>query len=180
MRIAYGKLLLRNAEANDAAQLAAWWNDGAVMAHAGFPRGLGTTPEKIADQLTADSDGKRRRLMLLLEGRPIGEMSFSWLDGEKAEIGIKICESAYRERGLGRLALSLLIGELFIRGVSTILLDTNTNNLRAQHVYHKLGFRVTGVRQDCWRDQLGRFQSAVDMALTQDRFVDFTKIEGAP
>ena len=41
-------LTIRNADAADAEQLAAWWNDGSVMAHAGFPLGLGTSAEKIA------------------------------------------------------------------------------------------------------------------------------------
>ena len=47
MKLEYEGVLLRNAEAGDAGQLAAWWNDGKVMAHAGFPLGLGTTPESL-------------------------------------------------------------------------------------------------------------------------------------
>jgi hypothetical protein len=58
MKLEFDGILLRNAEKADAAQLAAWWNDGAVMAHAGFPLGLGTTPEKIAADLASD---QRRR-----------------------------------------------------------------------------------------------------------------------
>lgn len=48
-KIQCGKLTIRQAEAADARQLAAWWNDGAVMAHAGFPNGLGTTEEKVIE-----------------------------------------------------------------------------------------------------------------------------------
>ena len=44
-KIQYENLTIRQAEVADAKQLAAWWNDGAVMAHAGFPNGLGTTEE---------------------------------------------------------------------------------------------------------------------------------------
>ena len=47
VRIQHEKLTIRQAEAADAKQLAAWWNDGAVMAHAGFPNGLGTTEEEV-------------------------------------------------------------------------------------------------------------------------------------
>ena len=43
--IQYENLTIRQAEVDDAKQLAAWWNDGAVMAHAGFPNGLGTTED---------------------------------------------------------------------------------------------------------------------------------------
>lgn len=177
MKLEYDGILLRNAEQADTAQLAAWWNDGAVMAHAGFPLGLGTTPEKIAENIATDSDGTRRRLILEYQGKPIGEMSFRILPNDSAEIGIKICAAAYQERGIGRKALSMLIGELFRRGCSKIVLDTNLNNIRAQHVYELLGFLKTGVRFDAWTDQVGRLQSAVDYVLTQEHFVDYTKGE---
>ena len=34
-------ITIRSATLADAPLLNAWWNDGAVMAHAGFPQGLG-------------------------------------------------------------------------------------------------------------------------------------------
>ena len=55
------RLSFRAARPEDAETLCAWWNDGAVMAHAGFPNGLGTTAEEIAASLEKDSDGERRR-----------------------------------------------------------------------------------------------------------------------
>ena len=177
MKLEYDGILLRNAEEADAAQLAAWWNDGAVMAHAGFPLGLGTTPEKIAAQLATDSDDARRRLILAFQNKPIGEMSFHILQDGSAEIGIKICDAAFQERSIGRKALSMLIGELFRRGCQKIILDTNLNNTRAQHVYELLGFQKTGVRYDAWTDQLGRLQSAVDYELTRGCFEDYAKGE---
>ncbi len=175
MKLEYQGIVLRNAEERDAARLAAWWNDGAVMAHAGFPLGLGTTPEKIASEIASDSDDARRRLILEYDEKPIGEMSFRILQNGAAEIGIKICEADYREKGLGRKALSMLIGELFRRGCAKIILDTNLNNTRAQHVYELLGFQRTGVRRNAWTDQLGRLQSAVDYELTREHFTDYTK-----
>ncbi len=51
MKIQYENLTIRQAEVADAKQLAAWWNDGAVMAHAGFPDGLGTTEEEVIEGL---------------------------------------------------------------------------------------------------------------------------------
>ena len=47
MNIEYDQLCIRNAEKKDCEQLAKWWNDGKVMAHAGFPNGLGTTATEI-------------------------------------------------------------------------------------------------------------------------------------
>jgi len=47
MKLTKDKLTIRNATAADAEQLCKWWNDGNVMAHAGFPNGLNTTVEEI-------------------------------------------------------------------------------------------------------------------------------------
>ena len=167
MYLQHHDLTIRDARPADAPQLVRWWNDGAVMAHAGFPLGLGTTVEKEAARLPASG-----RLMLEYDDRPIGEMN--WRDvGNAAEIGIKICEAPMQERGLGRIALSLLISELFSMGFQKIVLDTNLNNTRAQHVYEKLGFQKVAIRKNSWRDQLGNPQSAVDYELYPKNFHDF-------
>ena len=153
MLLTYQEITIRNADSTDAPLLAAWWNDGSVMAHAGFPLGLGTTPEKVASELENDSDDTRRRLILLFREIPIGEMCFRKVQQDTADIGIKICESAYREQGIGRIALSMLIEYLFESGCSRIILDTNPKNSRARHVYEKLGFRQIRINTDSWQTQ---------------------------
>lgn len=173
MYAVHESITIRNAEKADCPQLAAWWNDGKVMAHAGFPMGLDTTAEKIAESISADTDDTRRRLILEYDNAPIGEMSFRNQGNGIVEIGIKICETAHQEKGIGRKALSLLIQSLFDMGFSKIVLDTNLKNTRAQHVYELLGFQKTGVRIDSWRDQLGSLQSAVDYELTKKQFRSF-------
>ena len=66
----------------------------------------------------------------------------------------------------------MFIGELLgPMGYRRIVLDTNLNNRRAQHVYEQLGFRRLGVRKDAWRDQLGVLQSAVDYELRPEDFI---------
>lgn len=173
MHAMHENITIRNAEKADCALLAAWWNDGKVMAHAGFPMGLHTTKEKIAESLLTDSDDTRRRLILEYENTPIGEMSFRNQGNGVAEIGVKICVFSCQEKGIGRKALSLLIESLFDMGYAKIVLDTNLKNTRAQHVYELLGFQKTGVRIDSWRDQLGNLQSAVDYELTKKDFHSF-------
>lgn len=165
----YKSLTIRTAMPEDAPQLVAWWNDGKVMAHAGFPNGLGTTVEAESARLPG------RRMMILEGERPIGECNARDTGNGTAEIGIKICETDCQNRGVGRIVLSMLIGHLFEAGFEKIILDTNLNNLRAQHVYEKLGFCKVRVNVDSWRDQLGRLQSAVDYELTRDQFVDFAR-----
>lgn len=95
MELKHHNITIRNAVPEDALLLAAWWNDGAVMAHAGFPNGLGTTAEKVAQELAQDSDNTRRRLILLFGQVPIGEMVYRNLGNQAAEIGIKICKQQY-------------------------------------------------------------------------------------
>ena len=76
MRIENEHLVIRNAIADDAETLCSWWNDGKVMAHAGFPNGLGTSPQKIVHDLATDSDADHRRLIIEQDCIPIGEMSY--------------------------------------------------------------------------------------------------------
>ena len=169
MLIKYEKLTIRNALQADAEQLCAWWNDGKVMAHAGYPNGLNITADEIRGSLVNDTDDTHRRHIIEFDGKPIGEMNYRNKGNHIAEIGIKICDFTQQEKGLGTTLLSMFIDALFnIYGYSKIILDTNTNNKRAQHVYEKkLGFKIVGVREQAWRDQLGVMQSAIDYELTK-------------
>ena len=173
MRIEREDICIRDAGAGDCAQLAAWWNDGSVMAHAGFPLGLGTTAEEIRQKISSDSDDTVRRLILEHRGRPVGEANYRNKGGGIAAIGIKICRPEEQNRGLGRIVLSLLIRELFARGYGKIVLDTNANNRRAQHVYELLGFRRVRVNENSWTNQVGELQSSIDYELTPEDFQDF-------
>ena len=189
MRLEQGKLCIKNAEQEDCKQLVSWWNDGAVMAHAGFPNGLGTNEEKVQKQIAADSDDTRRHLVIWYDGNRIGEMSYANLgdsleetgedtiENHTADIGIKICNPTFQEKGLGKIVLSMLIRELFSRGYTKIVLDTNLKNKRAQHVYERLGFQKVNIRMDVWIDQVGEKQSVVDYELTKEHFVDFALMD---
>ena len=189
MRLEQGKLCIKNAEQEDCKQLVSWWNDGAVMAHAGFPNGLGTNEEKVQKQIAADSDDTRRHLVIWYDGNRIGEMSYANLgdsleeteedtiENRTADIGIKICNPTFQEKGLGKIVLSMLIRELFSRGYTKIVLDTNLKNKRAQHVYERLGFQKVNIRMDAWIAQVGEKQSVVDYELTKEHFVDFALMD---
>lgn len=172
MNLSYKNITIRDATPTDAPCLAGWWNDGAVMAHAGFPNGLGISEDEIRDELKKDSDDARC-LILLADNIPIGEMNYRKPSSRIAEIGIKICDPAYQEKGIGRMALSMLITALFDMNVEKIVLDTNLKNHRAQHVYEKIGFRRTYIHYNSWRNQLGELESSVDYALVRDDFHNF-------
>ena len=173
MKLQYENIILRQAENKDAAQLTSWWNDGSVMAHAGFPKGLGLTEEQVRDKIfeglciievIENTDG-------IIKTVPIGECHYRDDGNTVAAIGIKICLPSYQNRGIGRKVLSLLITYVFQNGYTKIVLNTNLNNTRAQHVYESLGFRKVRTNLDCWTDQLGSLQSFVDYELVQGNFI---------
>ena len=174
MKIEHNEICLRDVTAADCKQLGKWWNDGSIMAHAGFPKGRGRTGVESWQKNKHDSDTTRRRLMILYKGAAIGEMAYFNLGDDTAEIGIKICERNFQEKGLGRLVLSLLLKELFSMGYKKIVLDTNLKNTRAQHIYELLGFRKVRIKKDFWKDQVGELQFVVDYELLPYNFVDWS------
>ena len=112
-KIQYENLTIRQTVPADAKQLAAWWNDGAVMAHAGFPNGLGITEEEVIRGLGGGS------LVIEENDRLIGECNYRQTEDGVAEIGIKICETDCQNRGAGRKLLSMLVGWLLPKAVSS-------------------------------------------------------------
>ncbi|ETT57742.1 GNAT family acetyltransferase [Paenibacillus sp. FSL R7-277] len=163
-----GNLVIRDATVADAELLCSWWNDGTVMAHAGFPKGLGITEQEVLTQLQTGTDSERKgRLILEIDGAPAGEMSYSAVSGHVAEMGIKICDFNQQNKGAGTECLGMLVRYLFeTQGFHKIILDTNLKNTRAQHVYEKLGFRKIAVRKTAWADQHGELQTFVDYELS--------------
>lgn len=165
MYLHQNELTIRDALPADAPLLCRWWNDGKVMEHAGFPQGLGTSVEKITQKLL-EPDNRTHLLIIESEGLPSGEMNWRREESDHAEIGIKICESDRQEKGFGSRLIAMLCRDLFAnRGIARITLNTMLENQRAQHVYEKLGFVKTGVRENCWRDQTGKLRTAVDYQL---------------
>ena len=179
MNLIIDNLTIRTAAAADAEQLCEWWNDGKIMAHAGFPGGLGTNPGKIRESLASDTDEARRRHIIELDQRPIGEMHYRNIGEKTAEISIKICDCQEQEKGLGTTALTIFIDALFTYySYEKVIVDANTENKRAQHVYEKkLGFKPVALRENSWRDQLGNPQSSIDYELIKD---DWLKRAGGP
>ena len=176
MQREYNGISIRSAKKEDAPQLCSWWNDGAVMAHAGFPDGVGTTVSEVEAQLIRESDETGRTHIVCFEDAAIGEMNYRDLGDGTCEIGIKICDAAYQNRGLGKIILSLFIDGLFNeRGYEKIVLDTNANNARAQHVYERLGFQKVRMNVNAWEDARGVMQTSIDYALTRRDFIPFLK-----
>ena len=168
--------IIRSAQADDAQVLTNWWNDGEVMAHAGFPNGLNTTVEKTLKQIESYKSNLSQLLIIEIGNMSVGECNYRIKDCT-AEIGIKICDASYQNKGYGIVLLKMLINYLFTENtlnVEKIILDTNLKNTRAQHVYEKLGFTKVRINIDAWIDQLGEYQSSVAYEMTIE---DFRKIK---
>lgn len=162
-------LVIRHATTDDVQILCNWWSNGKIMAHAGFPNGVYTDADKLSNKIKNETDATRR-LIIEINSIRVGEMCYSIKDNV-SEIGIKICDFSYQEKGYGTKALKMLINYLFIEmKVEKIILDTNLNNTRAQHVYEKIGFKKTAVRINSWKNQLGSLESSVDYELKKDDF----------
>jgi len=171
MYLENGNLVIRNATADDAEILCKWWNDGKVMEHAGFPHGIGTTTQKIISDLATDTDEECRRLILETDSEAIGEMNYRNKGDNIAEIGIKICDFNMQNKGYGRLCLIMLIKSLFNEmGYEKIILDTNMENKRAQHVYENIGFKKVAVNIDSRKNQIGKIQSSIDYELVKSEY----------
>lgn len=168
----YKNINIRESNINDVSIITSWWNDGTVMAHAGFSKGLGIKNEEVREII--ENQSSNNKIMILeIDSKSVGEIGVRF-DKEECEIGIKICDFNYQNKGYGKVALSLLIDNLFKNeNVKVIKLDTNLNNIRAQKTYEKLGFKKDKIVNDVFCDDCGVSQSAVFYTLKKDDFVSF-------
>ncbi len=172
-------LVIRSATIDDAQSLNNWWNDGKVMAHAGFPNGLGQSLEETIRQIKENDVKLSQRCIIEVDNIRVGEMSFR-IKENYADIGIKICDASFQNRGYGRNLLRMLIKYLFTDDsinnevkIDKIILDTDFENKRAQHVYESIGFRKVRVIKNAWKDQLGEMRTCVCYEMLFDDYIKY-------
>lgn len=179
MFIKKDNLVIRSATFDDADILTNWWNDGAIMAHAGFPNGLGQSVEETINQIKQNEIKLSQICIIEVNSNKVGEGGFR-IGKNFAEIGIKICDTSYQNHGYGKELLKMLIDYLFTDEklnsnvkIDKIKLDTNNNNKRAQHVYEGLGFKKVATNIGAFENQLGELQTSVDYEMSLD---DYKKV----
>ena len=161
---------IRSVNTDDAEILMTWWNNGKVMAHAGFPNGLGLKLKEVINKIKTDENRQNYLCIIEYDNIKIGECNFRLMKNV-AKIGIKICEFSYQNQGLGKKILKILIRYLFTKKrITKIILNTNIKNLRAQHVYESIGFKKVRTNIDSWVNQLGEVQSSIDYEITMESF----------
>jgi RimJ/RimL family protein N-acetyltransferase len=177
MKIQKDNIVIRSATIDDAVQLNKWWNDGSVMEHAGFPKGLGEFLEETIENIKSRNNELRQLCIIEIDGKAVGELSYS-IKGNTAYPGWKICNFDYQNKGYGTKIITMLFEFLFtdeiintICPIDKISWDTMLENKRAQYVYeNKIGARRIGVRKDCWKDQTGKLRTAVDYEICREDF----------
>lgn len=187
MRIENENIVIRSVRLEDAAQLNRWWNDGQVMAHAGFPRGVGQTLQETEKSIRAWEGSLNQRCIIEIDGKAVGELSYRLKGDGAAYPGWKLCDPDYQNQGYGPKIIKMLFNFLFTdqriktqSPIDRIVWDTLLENERAQHVYEKkLKAKKTGIKQAIWRDQEGNWRSAVFYEMSREAFFEIHRGESS-
>jgi len=108
---------------------------------ASFHRGWG---ESEFESMLSERNTLVHRLRL---GRRTIGFAVSRIGADEAEILSIAVDASYRGKGLSRDLLLTHLGHLAGRGVRTIFLEVEENNLPARRLYERAGFAVVGRRE---------------------------------
>jgi ribosomal-protein-alanine N-acetyltransferase len=126
--------------------------DAAQLAHlhaASFHRGWG---DGEFDQMLREQNTLIHRLR---QGRHIIGFAASRLAADEAEILSIAVSPQQRGRGLSRDLFLTHLGHLAGRGVRTVFLEVEENNMPARRLYDRTGFKVVGKRERYYKEANG-------------------------
>lgn len=124
---------------------------------ASFHRGWG---ENEFDDMLRESNTLVHRLRL---GRSVIGFAVSRMAADEAEILSIAVAPGHRGRGLSRDLLRAHLGHLAGRGVRTVFLEVEENNIPARRLYDRAGFAVAGRRERYYREAGGKELNALVM-----------------
>lgn len=143
------------------------------MKHVGFPNGIKNDKENlrksIKNEIEDKNDERETRRFIVLEKDSkirIGVLDYNSLDmkNKSCSFDIEIGEIECQGKGYGEDALRTFFKYLFEHyNLHRIELDTLLENVRAQNLYKKLGFKEIGIRRDVWIDQTGKYRNSIMM-----------------
>lgn len=172
MNLEYKDLKIRKASLEDAGILLDWWNDGSVMAYAGYPDGKKTKEVIIRHYI--DHDTKHYRHIIEYKGKAIGEINYRDTNDTQASLSIMIAKEDLQNKGLGKIILSLFIDVLFKDyGFKKINIETYKSNPRSIHVAESLGFKKFREFENNRHDTRGKPLSTIEYQLVEDDFISF-------
>jgi [ribosomal protein S18]-alanine N-acetyltransferase len=100
---------------------------------------------------------------VLRTGRKLIGFSISRIGADEAEILSIAIDPAHRGRGLSGNLLLTHLGHLAGRGVRTVFLEVEENNLPARRLYERTGFAVVGRRERYYQQASGEHLNALLM-----------------
>jgi ribosomal-protein-alanine N-acetyltransferase len=145
-----GTAVIEAATVRDAARLA-------ELHGASFHRGWG---EGEFEGMLTERNTLVHRLRV---GRKIVGFAVSRLAADEAEILSIAVADSHRGRGLSRNLLLTHLGHLAGRGVRTVFLEVEENNLPARRLYDRAGFAVIGRRERYYQQAGGEQLNALVM-----------------
>lgn len=94
-------------------------------------------------------------------GRIVAGFAASRIAADESEILSIAVARSQRGRGLSGVLLRSHLGHLAGRGVRTVFLEVDENNLPARALYARFGFQEVGRRERYYRDPAGRQSNAL-------------------
>jgi len=165
-------LVLRPIRADDADAMWDLVSDPEAMRLMGTSR-TWTRPEVDAWCAATLADPTRIDLAVTAAGHDeyLGETVLDAIDETLGSAHLRlVMRPAYRGRGYGTEAISLVLGLAFDGlGLHRVEIDVLSINTRAQAIYENLGFRVEGRRRDAYRDG-ERWCDGIVMSLLDDEY----------
>ena len=137
-------------DATDAPLVAAWWSDRAVMERNVptplAPKSLGEITFRIQQRIN-DPDEWYWMIVAIKTNQRIGTISLQVVNrlARVGRLGLLIGSAAYRGRGYGSAALTLMLRFAFQElDLQRVELNVLGNNAAAIRLYRRLGFRHEG------------------------------------
>ena len=167
-----GKLIrLRAREPEDEPLLFRWFNDAEVTEHLAmrYPLSHAKEREFIESQKAPGYQHAGFAVETLAEGELIGgvDLLATSPENRSARLGIAIGDKARWDGGYGTDTMRTVCRFGFdTMNLHRIELDVYADNLRAQHVYEKVGFRVEGRRREALY-KFGRYHDVIVMGLLE-------------
>ena len=81
----------------------------------------------------------RRQYLARLDGEPVAIGALGYEDGEATLFGLGV-RTHLQNKGIGRGLVALLLREAFAAGTQDILIEVDSTNARAYHLYRSCGF----------------------------------------
>lgn len=88
----------------------------------------------------------------VLQGETIGCYALYDLGSHSMEIKNIAVSEKHQGRGIGTALLNHAIENARVLGVQTLVIGTGNSSIGQLHLYQKLGFRITGIKKDLFRD----------------------------